>query len=325
MKLSLIDCESIYRLLKSGFSIQDTFDLIEDTKNEEILHSISNHLQQGSSLTEAIHPYLPKEILSHTLSFSKFLSFEKSLELSIQLYEKKKDTLNQSIKILVYPLLLLFGTILGLNLFNQLIFPTLMSLLDRFGSQNNLYTIMHQVITLFTILFFVLLVSIGILFFYARDQNHALKLYQRLYKNLHNSIFQKLITIRMIRYFMVCHQMGISTKETMTLLKGLENDRIIQWIALEMDQSFQVGESFQQTLKQPTLDPLLEKFILIATYSSSLDEMMVSYLETSEERVKRELKQFSKRIQFFTYALISFLLIFIYQILLMPLEVLSNF
>ena len=71
------------------------------------------------------------------------------------------------------------------------------------------------------------------------------------------------------------------------------------------------------------LDPALKHFVHIALYAD--DRILLSrYSEMTREKLKRRLKRIGQAIQLGVYLFIGFLLIFIYQILFLPLQALSQ-
>ncbi|MBP3892131.1 MAG: type II secretion system F family protein [Solobacterium sp.] len=322
--LTVFDCESLYRLLNVGFSPYDTLNLIKDEYNQDIIQEIQNRLNEGDTLKEAMESCYPKEIHTDVVAFSSFLPIEKSLEISLRLKQKKEEAINQSIKILVYPMLLLLGTIGGVFLFNSFVFPTLINLMENFHTNHASYTLMHKTIHVLCILAIVLSILILLIYLYFHFSKHKLRIYLKIQPFLKKTLLQKTITLRFIRYFYSCYQTGIATKETIHLLKNLTQDPIIMWMANELDQQFLQGDSLNEVMRQSYFDATLAKFIHVATNTSSLDAMLERYLLTTEERIRLDLKRFSRQIQVLTYSMIGALLIFIYQILLLPLQALSN-
>ena len=59
-------------------------------------------------------------------------------------------------------------------------------------------------------------------------------------------------------------------------------------------------------------------------FSSSSEEMLEGYLQMVEIRKQQAIKRYSTYIQLISYSVIAIVLIFVYQILMMPMTMLQN-
>ena len=62
----------------------------------------------------------------------------------------------------------------------------------------------------------------------------------------------------------------------------------------------------------------------LAVYSGNAEEMLKGYLEMSEEKGRLRIERITRSIQAASYACIGIVLILIYQILMMPLQILTQ-
>lgn len=320
--MTLIDCESIVRLLKSGFSYQDTLTLLKDKHNAKVFAKIHASLALGNPLNTTILPYLPKVIRNDVSSYAQFLSFENALDLSMRLYQQHKTTLDAAIKILFYPLLLLLGTIVGMYLFNITIFPTIIDLLHHFVDDTALYESVHTILTVICILTVIGVICGLVVGFVVK--RYPLTCYVRFQKLIQATLLQKFITVKFIQYFKESYEIGMSTKDTILLLTQLDNAPIIQYIAKHIHTAFLQGEPFHEAMSNQAFDASLTKFIQIAMYSSSLEDMLKNYLERTHIKIQHELKQIARILQLVVYGAIGILVVFLYQILFLPLQAITN-
>ena len=116
--LSIEDLSYLSKLLDTNLSIVHCINLIKNKKNEKILNDISNSLNEGRMIEEAIKIYLPKQIEEYMIPLLKSVSFTEGLSLSLKFNEKQRENQNKLISKIAYPCILLFITITVLYLFD---------------------------------------------------------------------------------------------------------------------------------------------------------------------------------------------------------------
>lgn len=317
--LTEIDYEGISQLLNNGFTLQEVLHVLENAQNHIVFQTINENLISGNKIETFFGDYVPKKYRAYFTSFIQFLSFQDSLQLSIQLVKENESARFAQIKAMFYPILLLTSTILGIFAFNTLCFPSLLSLLRSFHFENDLYDRIHIGINLFCILMLVVfLFAIG---FYLYARKNILKVYLW-FKSI--PIVSQIISNEFIRYFLQCIRLGISTKDTLSILQTITHKPLLVYIAKTMEDAFLQGETFLHAIETSSLDSVLNRFMKIAYYASNVEEMMTSYLTVANLNIRNTTKKLTYLIQIFSYTLIGILLIFIYQVLMLPMNLLTR-
>ena len=85
------------------------------------------------------------------------------------------------------------------------------------------------------------------------------------------------------------------------------------------------GESLKEATRKNYYDSSLSRFIKIANYTNEFSEVIGSYVELSRERIRRRIKRYTSALQMMTYIFIGLIIIFIYQILFMPMQAISMY
>ncbi len=80
----------------------------------------------------------------------------------------------------------------------------------------------------------------------------------------------------------------------------------------------------EKAFKSIYFDKGLYRFLNISMYISNMDEMIKGYIKVNEIKINKFYNIFLYSIQIITYSSISLVLVFVYQILMMPLNIISN-
>ena len=104
--ISLDDWRAIHTLIKTNLPLQECLALLINKGNKKLFERILQALKAGQRIDEAVLPYLDKRLKSAFSSFIQVLTFEKALEMSLEIYDYDQKRQKQLRKDLVYPGLL---------------------------------------------------------------------------------------------------------------------------------------------------------------------------------------------------------------------------
>lgn len=314
-----IDYEGILQLTQSGFTLQETLTLLENEKNKDCFREILSKLEDGIPINNFFATYIPKKYRLYFRNLIIITSFKDAIALSYNIVHENEQTRKVQYKSMIYPILLFISTLFGLLAFNELCFPPLLTLLESFQFDSHSYHYLHIIIRIIVGIIVLLLLIFMIIFHYYKS--HLIKLYKRFRRIPFVSQF---VSIDFIQFFLECTKLGISTRDTLSILKKIDNKPLVVYLASTIETQLLAGENFIQAFKNSELDEMLNRFITIAYYSTNMDEMLITYLSFTKERILKTIKKLTYFIQIFSYSLIGVMLIFIYQILLLPMDLLTK-
>lgn len=321
--LSIEDLSYLSKLLSTNLSISECFSLLENKRNRDIFDEIRRKLDEGILIENIIKDYLPKDIKSYVVSLLNTLSLSASLELSLQFYQKSKEDKKELINSLAYPIILLFITMTSLYLFDLYGIDSIFSLISTFNVDVGLF---HAFRVLFRIVinifyYLVLILFVVSLFFF--KPNNVVMLYIFVSKHFPNSLLSIQYSQEFMALFLICSDAGYKTRESLQILKEMKSKPVISFLAFHLDESLMEGESLKDATRKKYYDSSLSRFIKIANYTNDFSEIVGSYVELSREKIKRRMKRYTSTLQIITYAFIGVIIIFIYQILFMPMQAIS--
>lgn len=322
--MSKTDCEGMCQLLQHGFTLLETLKLLENKRNQLCFLEIQNKLEIGMPIEQFFGRYCPLIYQEYFDSFICFLPFTESLKLCVKLSNEEIKQRNELFKSLCYPILMFLGTIFGVYFFIIFCFPTLISLMKDFSVKSN---IMELVVTILFVVIqcvmFLLLVCLIIIMYFIQKKNQV-KGYKLLTRYIHFPLIKQIQSNQFARYFYQCTKIGCKTKQALQILKTMKNRPILVFLSCHLDESLLKGEKMEKALQSPYLDETLYHFMNIAIYSSSMESMLEGYIEVNHDKLRILIKQITKIVQVCTYSTIGLIIIFVYQILMIPLSVMSQ-
>lgn len=322
-EISIDDLSYISKLIDNNISLHQALELIKNKRNAKMFDKIIAYLDKGKMIEEVIIEYLPKRIEDYMLPLLKTLSFAESLSLSLEFNEKHSKSENKIIGEIAYPCLLLFVTITVLYLFDLYGMDTIFSLISSFDADLKLFESMRLVFRIIiNVIYYGLLIGTLLLIIYIQPKRIPL-LYVFLSKHFPNSLINTYYSEEFISLLLICVNKGYKTKQSLTILKSMKSKPIVSFLAFHMDESLLEGESLKEAVKKNYYDLSLSKFIKIANYTNEFSKMLDSYVSLARERITRTLKKYTLTIQLVTYSFIGVIVIFIYQILFVPMQALS--
>lgn len=318
------DCESICILLKSGFTFQNAILLIKNKHNQNCIDYIVEHLQEGKSIEEFFLTICPLKYSKTLGSLLVFLPFSDSLQLAVSLEKSQTKFKKETIKELIYPLVLFIGTWCGMAVFTFMCFPVLLSLMKGFSMTSVSLIVVETVMKILCI--FILVITcitlvLTCLFIYKKT---AIQAYLILNKCLRKNLLKQYQSNLFAIFYVQCSRCGCKTKETLALLSRIKEYPILRFISESIQTGLSSGDAFDDALTQITIDETLTRFMRLAMLSSSMDELLEGYITTNQEQMKKRIKRLTKGFQVVSYCSIGIIIIVVYQVLILPLTLMSK-
>ena len=91
-----------------------------------------------------------------------------------------------------------------------------------------------------------------------------------------------------------------------------------------MEQALLAGESLETALGSEYLDPSLMQLMRTASHSGQVQPLLESYVEVRQGQLLDQLRFAARCLQLFAYGTIAAMILIVYQILLLPLSIMSQ-
>ena len=318
--ISIEDLKALNELLKTGLSINDSFSLIKNKANLKKIDSITSRLTKGERIEDVIIDYLPKDIAEYIKALIKTMSFSSSLNLALSFIDKVKENSKAIEKAILYPFVLLFVSLTALYLFDSYGLDTIFNMLKSFNVESTSFNIMRIIFRIVIYIFYFLMLLVSILLIYFLNDKNITLFYILICKYFPNSLIQTYYCEGFISLFLICNSIGYKSKDTLSVLKSLKNKKIVSLLAFHLDEKLLEGQSLKQASQQNYYDYTLSNFINIAVYTNDFEKILNDYVILSQNKIKNKMKKVATIIQCASYVGIGAIIIFIYQVLFLPMQ-----
>lgn len=317
------DFQSLYTLMNSGFSFAQCLSVIERTSNAQALRQLKNHLELGELADQFFTSYVPKRYRIYMSVFMKFIPLTESMSLSIELVHQEEAFLKQLKRGIIYPLFLMIGVDAGIAVFNATVLPSMLNLMDAFRVQDTalyLGQYLLGIICRLVVLSFMALILL--IYFFTRKKRIA-SAYLFIAQRFPSGIFVQFASRQFACFFEQCIKKNISTRTSIAILKELDTQPIVSLLAAQLDKEFVQGTAFEKAIASVNVEDTLARFFHIALYSSDAEEMLEGYLKMCTARFQHQITIFTRIVQSCCYVCIGIVILFVYRILMLPMNILQ--
>ena len=310
--------------MENGFSFTDTLQILKTKRNAHRITHVLEKLEQGQTFKDAFSMLLPHCYRRYFNNFIRYLPVLESMRISVELASHEEKMKQKMMRDMVYPVVMLFVMFIGMYLFNGFVFPQMMTLMTSFEINVTSYYFLRSFIQLLSWLVTILLVVGIFLWVVFQEPNRKCWLYRVLVKYVPDSLMVQKASAEFARYFLECVRVRISTKQTMKILLDIKEKPLVRLIAQELNDALSKGESFEETLHTPYVEHSLQQFFQIALHGSNCEKMLEGYLVMNQQRHTKQVRIFTRSVQLSCYGTIGLILLVIYQILMLPMQMLQN-
>ena len=313
-KNDLID---ISKLISKGYSLQDSLKIIGN------YDFVLEELSKGSSIENFID-LKNKNTFYKTLSFFlKISAFDQAVMSAYEYDEFKKNLRKNWTKEVSYPILLVCFTCAVYIFFEGFIYPQLQSLVIHEQS----FLLHHLLVNIFRILLFIVILIIVLILVYLIFIQKNNKYYQKFYDLIKNiKIFRKILSYDYATHSLVLMKRGLSTKQVFDSLLLLKNNQLLIVPLNKMIDLLHQGKEMIVIIENLCyFDRRFKHFYKIGYYAQNLENALNDYCKYQEEEFKTYLKQGSRILTICAYSFVAVFIVSIYQMLLVPLEMIQQF
>ncbi len=315
-------------LLQNGFTMKqaltfltEQYDVIKQADRKKLLELIN----EGTSLS-AVLKYLgfSKSIIMQ-VSFAEIHGeIIMNLEQSGEYLNTRRRTVQQLVKTLQYPLVLVCIFIIMLVLLNYTVIPQFNDLYSAMQADK---TMLVNILTLtLNYLPYAALAALLAVFLFAlmvliiinlKNTELAAKLLLKV--PVVKTYFKYYVTYRFSREFGYFLNNGLEVKEIILLFKTQTINRYLSLLAQTIEQQLLYGISLGDAIEElDMLDRRLAVFVNHGEYNSNVGQKLIIYSEYSLENIIIKIESLTKKIQPIIFLILGLLIVCLYLVIVLP-------
>lgn len=316
MNVRLDEWEALALLMEKGIALEDALPLAFRESD-----SYLQRLAAGENCfaCEGRKASMMERCLSF---FMQAAGLSQAILMALHLCTIRKTLGKQLAKQASYPIVLFVMSFVLVLFFLSVIFPQMQQLTD--GQDAGMALGVLRLLRLGFTLLMILLALFAILAFFLWKQTDArcwciVRFHARL------PLLQEVISYLFAAYLHELMEAGIDTRHALALLERLEEKSVLFPCVMEMQTLLAQGFSYDEILLTSTyFSKRFRRFFLIGYRSSTLSQTLKLFCEQALTRWQSQLKRGGMILQIIVYAVIGLLVFCVYQLLLMPLDMLNQ-
>ncbi len=278
-------------------------------------------MEAGVSLEEGLITGHNEPFYQHLRFFLQISSLSDAITSALSITDIGKHFKTKLVKQISYPLLLFCLAFLTLYVFSAMILPQLMQGFDM--SSDVFLTVALSFLQLFAnLLLWIILLCLGLGF--TAYKVSSVKLF--LLKHLRFlKIPQQYCSYLFASYYIQFIRHGITTKNAIAFLAQREDTSILTVCAKQMKLQLEAGKTIEESFREIAwIDEVFIKNWLIGIHTQNMEQVLQQYQSYQMDRWKHYLKRLGQAIQVFSYGFVACMVVLVYQIMLVPLQLLET-
>ena len=269
---------------------------------------IIDALNKGQNLMDILAKHSSNmEILT---VLSRRLNLKQSMECIENMDQSKKLFEKEVLKKGIYPAMIFCFSYAILLFFSHWILPQM----TQFLMDSSFHVGLWILKALYTVLFFVCILFLILLVSYFNQKEW--KIFAKFYEL---PMFVKIKTYQFAFLFEQFMRQGISSEECLHLIAEIKS---VQSEASKILKDLEAGISMEASIKTLKLDPSFIFFFQAGMKTQDLAGMLHIYCENCIFQIQKSLSRISECMQCISYSCVGILVIVVYQVLLLPLNML---
>ena len=310
------DLQLFITYLKHGYSLQETL-----TYFPNVASKMEESLTLGLSFETILYDYLPTNLRNDFKLFLKVLPIELAIESAIQRKSIHQVLLKELRNKCTYPLFLFTFAFCLLQLFSRVVVPLMLNSFAMLDQNHIIYRFVYGMDILCNVIlvFIFIIMMICILCIHVK-----IRMYIMLKVAKHIKIVRVYISLMVATYMIPFMAKGLSTIDIFLHMQECES-LWMKHIAIKIHELLLEGYSYENVYRlMGCFDEDWHQCVQRGIALSNLDSMMQLYLELSQKKMMQAMHKLTITIQILAYSFIAILVLFVFQIMLLPLSILET-
>ena len=309
------DLQLFITYLKHGYSLQETIIYFPN-----IAKKLDESFIKGESFEAIIYECLPKYLQNDFKLFLKVLPLELAIEAAMKRKSIHRILLKDFRNKCAYPLFLFIFAFSLLQLFSRIVVPLMLSSFTMIDTNHMIYFVYGMDILCTLILF----VSFIMMMICILCINANIRKFIILKGAKHIKIIRVYISLMLATYMIPFVSKGLSTIDIFLHMQECES-LWMKYIASKIHEYLLEGHSYQNVYRlMNCFDNDWQQCVQRGIALANLEAMIQFYLDLAQKKLINAMRKLTIVIQVSAYLFIAMLVLFVFQIMLLPLSILET-
>lgn len=315
--MKLFEWRHLANLLAKGYPLLDALHMI----HQEI--DISAYLGQGMDVKDIFLQGHSGRFYTHLSFFMSLSSLSEAIYSALDMEDFEQGIRKKLIKQTSYPLLLFIFAFVTLYIFSSFIIPQMMQSFDMEQESILLTRGVVWLKTITYILFFSLIIICLVGLWCIHHPTTRFSLFDKLLR--FTSLPADLCSYTLSGYFIQLQTHGLATNQAIACLLNIRQDTLLYRSVSQIHKRLSNGEELITIFEEhPYINDDLIQCWRIGMYTQNMQDAMMEMMKRQEELWFLVIKKISVGIQAGAYSFVAIMVLLVYQIMLVPLQILET-
>ena len=136
--------------------------------------------------------------------------------------------------------------------------------------------------------------------------------------------FRKVMSLRFSVLMSALLGYGLSTRECIDMLSEIHHKNMLHPLVKQIQKELHQGHTLIQSLEYCQMDQEFIRFVNMGLHTSSIKELLWLYHQKVQKDLEQKTKKISLYIQIISYISVGIVVMTVYQILLLPMNILNT-
>lgn len=278
-------------------------------------------LAKGKNLIDVICPQSNNVFDTHLRFFYKIMSLPHAIESALALSTFEKNIRHRLLKKSAYPILIFVMAYGMLWFFTSAIIPQMISSFEGDSSFQNLSFMIKTIQAICFIIGVCILVILCIaIYLHFHKDVRVIVLSKRKF-----TLLQDYESFLFSGYLIQMEKHGLSTKDSMHFFSNIEKGSVFQKMVEQMHKKLLDGMDYLEVIAtSPFLSKTFQQSFRIGCAANKLQTTLECFMQQQESIWNSKIKRYTILIQCTSYTFVGFVILIVYQIMLVPLQMLEQ-
>ncbi len=271
---------------------------------------------------QILQNYTSKSMYHYLYYFAQVCELHKSIHLTLTIMHLKESLYKEFIKKVSYPIAIILFSLVSVNIFVIYIIPQLLNTFSEI-STNTLITSVFVAQFVFNLLLITIMLFILISFIVLLRSKYNADLYLRI--TCRSKLLKQVNAYRFTTYYALLASIGFSSKDAILSICKVSNKTCIAHVVRNLQSKLQNGEDMLLYIQKSNyFCETFKQYFIVGSHNQYLEQNLNMYLEHQKQQWFSMLGKIALFANITSYTLVALLVLSVYQIMLMPLEMLNT-
>lgn len=254
--------------------------------------------------------------------FIELTSLHEAIQSAISMRNFESQIKGKLIKQTAYPLFIFVFSFVTIYLFSNYIIPQLLNNFE--ASETYLFDIVIFIKNISVLLVGVLLISLCFLVLFKYSYKLKILFCEKTIFMI--PFIKSVVSYYLSSYLIELQSKGLSTKQAFKFLMGMNEKSLLNYVVLGINERLCNGIDLSVCINENRfLSKGFKLHYVIGSSTNNYEKSLNDFCNYQEKRWFQLIKRISTTVQIMSYSLVGVLVICVYQIMLIPLQMLENF